>query len=96
MYWVSKVLVYLYILKKGEIWSGDTDASQTDRQTTEDRATQLLYSIQFKLSHAIELKHCFVPDDGDLVNDWTVEVNQLLVMRANCLVLVLFRLGRSW
>ena len=23
-----------------------------DRQTTEDRATQLLYSIQFKLSHA--------------------------------------------
>ena len=25
---------------------------QTDRQTTEDRATQLLYSIQFKLSHA--------------------------------------------
>ena len=70
--------------------------TQTDRQTTEDRATQLLYSIQFKLSHAIELKHCFVPDDGDLVNDWTVEVNQLLVMRANCLVLVLFRLGRSW
>ena len=30
--------------------SGDTDASQT----TEDRATQLLYSIQFKLSHAIK------------------------------------------
>ena len=27
--------------------------TQTDRQTTEDRATQLLYSIQFKLSHAI-------------------------------------------
>ena len=26
---------------------------QTDRQTTEDRATQLLYSIQFKLSHAM-------------------------------------------
>ena len=25
----------------------------TDTQTTEDRATQLLYSIQFKLSHAI-------------------------------------------
>ena len=34
----------------------------------------------------IELKHCFVQDDGDLVNDWTVEVNQLVVMRANCLV----------
>ena len=90
------MLVCLYILEKVEIWSGVTDASQTDRQTTEDRATQLLYSIQFKLSHAIELKHCFVPDDGDLVNDWTLEVNQLLVMRANCLVLVLFRLGRSW
>ena len=44
----------------------------------------------------IELKHFFVQDDGDLVNDWTLEVNQLLVMRANCLVLVLFRLGRSW
>ena len=26
----------------------------TNRQTTEDRATQLLYSIQFKLSHAIK------------------------------------------
>ena len=34
----------------------------------------------------IELKPCFVQDDGDLVNDWTVEVNQLVVMRANCLV----------
>ena len=27
--------------------------TQTDRQTTEDRDTQLIYSIQFKLSHAI-------------------------------------------
>ena len=27
-----------------------------DTQTTEDRATQLLYSIQFKLSHAIHTK----------------------------------------
>ena len=27
----------------------------TDTQTTEDRATQLLYSIQFKLSHAIDM-----------------------------------------
>ena len=49
LYWVSKGLVCLYILEKVEIWSGVTDASQT----TEDRATQLLYSIQFKLSHAI-------------------------------------------
>ena len=30
--------------------------TQTDRQTTEDRATQLLYSIQFKLSHAIRFQ----------------------------------------
>ena len=30
--------------------------TQTDRQTTEDRATQLLYSIQFKLSHAIKVE----------------------------------------
>ena len=53
LYWVSKGLVCLYILEKVEIWSGDTDASQTDRQTTEYRATQLLSSIQFKLSHAM-------------------------------------------
>ena len=38
---------------KVEIWSGDTDAWHTDSQTTEDRATQLLSSIKFKLSHAI-------------------------------------------
>ena len=50
------MLVCLYILEKVEIWSGDTDASQTDRQTTEYRATQLLSSIQFKLSHAIQTK----------------------------------------
>ena len=50
---VSKGLVCLYILEKVEIWSGDTDASQTDRQTTEYSATQLLSSIQFKLSHAM-------------------------------------------
>ena len=30
LYWVSKVLVCLYILEKVEIWSGDTDASLTD------------------------------------------------------------------
>ena len=28
-----------------------------DRQTTEDRATQLLYSIQFKLSHAKSIEN---------------------------------------
>ena len=32
LYWVSKVRVCLYILGKMEIWSGDTDALQTDRQ----------------------------------------------------------------
>ena len=48
-YKVSKGLVCLYIWEKVEIWSGDTDASQT----TEDSATQLVYSIKFKLSHAI-------------------------------------------
>ena len=53
LYWVSKGLVCLYILEKVEIWSGVTDASQTDRQTTEYRATQLLSSIKHKLSHAI-------------------------------------------
>ena len=51
-YRVSKGLVCLYILEKVEIWSGVTDASQTDRQTTEYRATQLVSSIKHKLSHA--------------------------------------------
>ena len=32
LYWVSIGLVCLYILEKVDIWSGDTDASQTDRQ----------------------------------------------------------------
>ena len=32
LYWVSKVLVCLYILGEVEIWSGDTDASQTDNR----------------------------------------------------------------
>ena len=41
LYWVSKVLVCLYILEKVEIWSGVTDASQTDRQTTEDTVSSL-------------------------------------------------------
>ena len=48
-YRVSIGLVCLYILEKVEIWSGVTDASQT----TEYRATQLVSSIKFKLSHAI-------------------------------------------
>ena len=46
----------LHILEKVEIWSGVTDAwhthSLTYSQTTEYRATQLVYSIKFKLSHA--------------------------------------------
>ena len=53
-YRVSKGLVCLYILEKVEIWSGVTDARHTHSQTTEYRATQLLYSIQFKLIHAIK------------------------------------------
>ena len=40
-------------IEKVEIWSGDTDPSQTDRQTTEYSATQLVKSIKFKPSHAI-------------------------------------------
>ena len=51
-YRVSKGLVCLYILEKVEIWSGVTDASHHS-QTTEYRATQLVSSIKFKLSHAI-------------------------------------------
>ena len=47
-YWIIKVLVCQYILKKMEIWSGVTEPWQT----TEDRATQLVYNIKFKLSHA--------------------------------------------
>ena len=50
LYWVSKVLVCLYILEKVEIWLGDTDASQT----TEYSATQRVYSTKFMLSHAIQ------------------------------------------
>ena len=52
-YRVSKGLVCLYILEKVEIWSGVTDASLKDRQTTEYSATQLVSSIKIKLSHAI-------------------------------------------
>ena len=47
------------LLEKVEIWSGDTDASHTHSQTTEYRATQLLLSIKFKLSHAILLFRIF-------------------------------------
>ena len=47
-YWIIKVLVCQYILEKLEIWSGVTEPWQT----TEDRATQLVYNIKFKLSHA--------------------------------------------
>ena len=57
VYWVSirqqwfilgsgqcRVFICLYMTKKVEIWSGVTNASQTDRQTLKDRATQLLRS----------------------------------------------------
>ena len=44
----------MYILENVEIWSGDTYARHlTHSQTTEYRATQLVKSIKFKLSHAI-------------------------------------------
>ena len=42
----------VYIGKNGE-WTFGWVTPMPDTQTTEDRATQLLYSIQFKLSHAI-------------------------------------------
>ena len=42
----------LYI-EKIEIWSGDTDPWHTHSQTIEYRATQLVESIKFNLSHAI-------------------------------------------
>ena len=58
-YRVSKGLVCLYILEKVEIWSGVTDASHTDWQTSEYRATQLVSSIKFKLSHAMLLQQTF-------------------------------------
>ena len=54
-YMVSKGLVCLYILEKVEIWSGVTNTSHTDWQTTEYSATQLVSSIKHKLSHAIRL-----------------------------------------
>ena len=56
-YRVSKGLVCLYISENVEIWSGVTDASHlTHSQTTEYKATQLVYRIKFKLSHAIRKK----------------------------------------
>ena len=46
------VYMYMYILEKAEIWWGVTDASHfTDNRIYS--ATQLVYSIKFKLSHAI-------------------------------------------
>ena len=59
--WLSKGLLCLYILKK----SGDLVGFYqclTHRQTTEYSATQLVYSIQFKLSHAIS--------GGDFLQIW--------------------------
>ena len=40
-------------IEKVEIWSGVTDPLQTHTQATEYRATQLVSSLKFKLSHAI-------------------------------------------
>ena len=51
-YRVSKGLLCLYILKK---WRFGQLLWMPDRQTTEYSATQLVLSIKFKLSHAIEL-----------------------------------------
>ena len=51
-YRVNIGLICLYILKKVEIWSGVTDVLITHSQTTKYRATQLVYSLKFKLSHA--------------------------------------------
>ena len=45
LYWVSKVLVCLYILEKVEISTG---VPIPNTQTTEYRATQLVSSIRFK------------------------------------------------
>ena len=50
--WLSKGLLCLYILKK---WRFGQLLWMPDRQTTEYSATQLVLSIKFKLSHAIEL-----------------------------------------
>ena len=52
-YRVSIGLLCLYVLKKVEIWSGVTDAGHTHRQhNIDDKATQLVLSLKFKLSHA--------------------------------------------
>ena len=48
-YWVCKMLYCLYILKKQRF---GRVLPIPDIQTTEYRATQLVYSIKFKLSHA--------------------------------------------
>ena len=50
---VSKLILCLYILKKVEIWSGVTDPLQTHAQARVYKATQLVSSLKFKLSHAI-------------------------------------------
>ena len=61
-YRVSIGLLCLYILEKVKI---RVTPMPDIRQTTEYRATQLVYSIKFKLSHAISLlnEDKFVFDD---------------------------------
>ena len=52
--WLHKGLLCLYKLNRLRFGRVDTDAWHlTHRQTTEYRATQLVYNIKFKLSHAI-------------------------------------------
>ena len=53
-YRATIVLLCLYILKKYilEIWLSATDASHTHRQTTKYSATQLVFSLKFKLTQS--------------------------------------------
>ena len=39
-------------IEKVEIWSGVTDPSQTQKQTTKYSATQLVFSLKFKLTQS--------------------------------------------
>ena len=65
LYWVSKVLVCLYILEKVEIWSGVTDASQTHRQqkigllsfSTVSSLSWVTQQVDLKLEHMIGRSH---------------------------------------
>ena len=52
---IGLLCLYTYIGKSGDLVGFYRSLIHTHRQTTEDRATQLVYSIKFKLSHAIFL-----------------------------------------